>query len=796
MTPDTRTPAPLSPELAARLSAFASLFKGAACTVSLYPAEHPAIDAVLTRLVAASAAICAAGPVSLMVMPGNLLIGGAASQKRDQAVSDLAALLHSHLVGRLTVTRPVDAASWRLFLSILAHKPAEVRAEGGISRAWTTAGGRGLEVQELDYSTLVEERESGDEATWEMVVARCLLIDAVDLDEETLQTLAQIARDPSRFGDLLARIEEQASVAGDVWGRAQPLMRVLSGVLRHVARHEPASVDALVGSMAAAATRLSPDVLLELLAASRDGGPESEGVATVFGKMTDPMIARFVSRVVVSERGCTERLSEAFRALVPDPARQRAIASLARREVADLGLEGEDFDQLWSRVEELLLSYSDKPFVPETYNQELSAARAHSLEIEHVPDDPPARVAAWLTTIGDARLRALDLQMLLDLLVVEREPERYREVLDQVSSDVDDRLLVGDLHGARLLVEAMASAAKTEERSKPPSQPRASGQARAAARRDHDWLPSSCELEGGWLAEDREPAEPEALWETDVPAPDPGDAETQRQRRSAAARAVERLVTGSTIAVIAGHLNTVNEDEVEEIHGLCAAIGPSLVPRLAEALSTEGRARARQRLTGLLMTFGQEGRQSVDRLRRSPSAAVRRTAVQILRTFGGDEAVHDLAAMLEDPEGSVQREAVRALIGLGGGEAHEVLQQALLDEGSAGAAVMQELSTTRDENATPLFCQIVRNGQCAGAIREIYLKSIARLGTVGGRDAVETLREVLNHGSLWRPHRTREARHAIAAALARMKNGVGHEVLEEAAAHGSFGVRRIARRYL
>lgn len=732
MSPDTTASNSLQPETAARLTTFARACKAAARAVALYPPEHPAIETALGRLTAAATGAADRRPFSVQVSPDTLLVDGRGCQRPDPAIGDLAALLHSHLIGSITVSRRMDAGAWRTFLGLLAQNPIEIRGQGGFGRAWTTAGGLGLELQELDYATIVQERDSGEAASWDAIIANCLRVDALDLDEKTLRALAEIARDPARLGDLMARLEDQSSSA-DTRTRAASIARLLTALTGHVAREDPASMEAVLGNMAAAATRLSPDLLIELLAVSRERGREASPLAEMFARVTDPLLARFVSRSVVAERGCTARLAEAFRALAPDPERQRTVAVLAKRELANTSLGAEaGFEQVWARVEELLVSYSDKPFVPEAYNLELSAARTRSLEIEHVPDDPPARIAAWLTSVSDAQLRSLDLQLLLDLLRVEQDAGRWSDVLDLVATQVDDLLLVGDLARARRLVEALA-----------------------------------------------------------------GVSHARDDRGKAAETTVATLVAGSMVSVLAGHLNTVDEEGVEEVKRLCAAVGPALIPRLADTLSAEGRARSRQRLTELLMMFGEEGRQSVDKLRRSPSASVRRTAVQILRTFGGDEAVHDLAEMLEDREASVQREAVRALISLGSEEGHAILQDTLASDSSAArAAVFQELTTTRDENATPLFCYIVRHGACRGSLRDIYLKAIARLGAIGGRDGLETLRDVLNRGNLWAPRRTREVRAAAAAALAAMKDEAGRAVLEEAAAQGAFGVRRVARKYL
>jgi hypothetical protein len=108
---------------------------------------------------------------------------------------------------------------------------------------------------------------------------------------------------------------------------------------------------------------------------------------------------------------------------------------------------------------------------------------------------------------------------------------------------------------------------------------------------------------------------------------------------------------------------------------------------------------------------------------------------------------------------------------------------------------MQELSATRDERAIPLFCYMVRHLECAGSMREVYLKAVARLGAFGGTVAVEALQEVLHKGPWWAPMRAREWRTEAAAALAHIDTPEAREALEGAALNGSFAVRRIARKF-
>ena len=127
---DANRPPVLSADAAVHLAEFARTCKAAARAVSLYPAQHPAIVATLDRLSEATTRLTANGPARLQVSQHALLVDGAALPKPDQSVSELADLLHRHMIGGLTVNAGANASSWRALLLLLARSPDEVRADG------------------------------------------------------------------------------------------------------------------------------------------------------------------------------------------------------------------------------------------------------------------------------------------------------------------------------------------------------------------------------------------------------------------------------------------------------------------------------------------------------------------------------------------------------------------------------------------------------------------------------------------------------------------------------------------
>jgi HEAT repeat protein len=80
---------------------------------------------------------------------------------------------------------------------------------------------------------------------------------------------------------------------------------------------------------------------------------------------------------------------------------------------------------------------------------------------------------------------------------------------------------------------------------------------------------------------------------------------------------------------------------------------------------------------------------------------VRRSAIQMMREFGGSDALPDLTELLDDNEPQVQREAVRAILNIGTEAAYKILEQALTTGTlQSRDAIMQSIGTVRDERAT------------------------------------------------------------------------------------------------
>ncbi|HEY5617192.1 MAG TPA: HEAT repeat domain-containing protein [Vicinamibacterales bacterium] len=731
----TPTVNPMSADQSAALSEFARACRAAARSVSLYPRTHPSIQASLSRVTAAAGQFIPTDDILLTVHPDTLVIEGRSPERPDSAIGELAALMHERLIGALRIERAAGLEDWHALLLLLARPTDELIADGGIGKAWAAAGRAHFEIREIDYAEVLRERAGGGGKEWDAIIALCLEGGGA-LDEHGLTALLEALKDSSRFGELIERLQsDDLAGAASVSARAAALITLVQKLLEATSQWPKAQGEDIVLQTAAdGVARLTPDMLLALVRQTQSPDRERAQIASaVIDRVKDETVASFVANSIVKERGASERLAQALEALVLDGDHKERLLDLAKAEAASTPFGREaSFEELWQSATEMLTSYSDERFVSADYARELSGARKQAVDVERVSDDPVERIQVWLATISDAAVKQLDYRLLLDLLKVESDPVWWAEIAGIVSTEVERRTLAGDLEAAHQAAHAIVREAS------------------------------------------------------------PGGRELLR---AAAESAVERLASGRLARHLVLQLRKVEDDGVEPIVRLCHTIGPRIIKGLADALMVEENARAIRRLRELLFGFGAAGRHAVEQLKLSPNPAVRRTAIELLRMFGGHEALTDLAAMLRDEDPQVQREAARALIHVGSPEAITILHRALDD--SASTEILQELIGLRDEKVAPLLCFVLSRSKPRGSLVEIHIQTMEALGGLGGQpESVQTLRAMLYRGEWWAPYRTAALRRTAAAALRRIGTPDAMAVLEEAAHRGARGVRNAARMHM
>jgi HEAT repeat protein len=731
-------PEPLAAVETQHLTEFARACKAATRAVTLYPASHPTIVANLGRIAQLTSAQSLAGPLKITVLANELRVDGRAPSRPDAAIGELASLLHDHLIGELTISPGGDVDSWRNFLLLLGRSTDDVRAEGGIARLWSTTAGSHIELREIDYADVLRER-GGLHPQWDGILGSFLRGDggAEEFDEEATRMLLEIAKDEQQLGELFVALESRGAEDQSAQAKASAVVRMLQSIVKTVKKAKPEEIDGVLQNLSAAVGRLSPELMVSLLAQAETATSDAAGViGSVMSCMTPQTIAGFIARNAGADDSSINRVAQAFHTLVQEDDQRQRLIALAHDQASSSPFGStEGFEDVWNRVaERLLTSYSDKAYVSNTYARELSATRTQAVTIDQVNDDPPERVSAWLATVATSELRKLDLSLLLDLLVIEQEDGRWGTLMRPVVALLEDLMLVGDFDAAASLLALINEASKPEY---------------------------------------------------------------SKERRQHALIAIDMLVSGSMMRHIVAHVATMDDPQFDRLKAMCLSLGEEVVRPLAETISTDVSDRVRDRLSQILVAFGPTGRRQVERLKNSENPAVRRTAIMLLREFGGAEALPELTEMLRDRSPQIQREAVRAILNIGSRRAYEVLQNAITHGSTESReTIMKSLASVRDDRAAPMFGFIISHVDHKGEFLPLYLGAIEALGSLKSPDGVESLREALYRGEWWAPRRTASLRSAAAASLARIATPEALEVLEQALSAGPRGVRSAVRPHM
>jgi HEAT repeat protein len=719
----------LSDDLSGQLADFARACRAAIRAVSLYPATHSAIGAALDRTVAAAQRLALDRDVVLEVQPHALLIDRRLAERSDGAIAEVAALLHERLVGTFRIGRGIGTDDWRAFFLIASRSPDDLRAEGGISKVWERAGCSHLEIREIDYAEMLGGW-TNQSLEIEPVISYLLRAESATPDQAVLSSLGEAITDPARFGALVERLQSSSALPNTpVSARAVALIRLIRTM------RESGTSSSAGDVPMEAATRLSPEMLSALIERSQAAGagsPEAQTVSDVVTRMSDATIARFVAGSIGAERGANQRLAQALGMIAPSVERRTEVLNLAKEEATRTPI-GQDpgFEQLWQDAVELLVSYSDKDYVNTDYGRELSFASTRALEMERITDDPPARIDIWLSSLSNDAVRELDIELLLDLLQIERDPDKWAPVARAAVTEIERLVPLGQLQGAQRLLE------------------------RITAQVAHD-----------------------------------GAASLRREAESA----LQGLANGPLVNELAMRLRSDQEIALEPLSRLCRTVGRSIIHPLANALASEQDNRAIRGLCEILSRFGIMGREAFEQLKASQNPEVRRVAIELLRSLGGRDALSELTSMLDDADPRVQRESMRAIVRLGTSDAYTVLKRELLNGHRWRQTRLQQLVSIRDDRVIPLLCYVLDNTRPRGKLAAVHLEIMDTLGHLQAHpESIRRLRTALHRGEWWAPLRTARLRRAAAAALARVGTPDALAVLQDAATKGSSSVRMVAR---
>jgi HEAT repeat protein len=468
MTAPERGTATLAPELARRVGTVARALVAAGRSWSLYPPEHPAVRTSLDRLTAAIRAASAGQALSFGVSPDALMIEGIPVTTREGTTTEAAAWLHNRDILQLTFLSDVPPPALNQLLSLLSEDSESVRRAGGPAKAWAERGHTSIAIEQIDYAKVFEDREVERPARkkddlWRAIV-RAVLDRHKSLDEAMQGRLLAIAGDVGAIGELANDVMAPHHSAD-----GSPMLTTQAAAVVAAYRHLAGIVEVMapdrrtevMQNLAAATSSMDPRIVIEMLRPSDEPGAAATQVAplreSLAGAFDDMKVANLLATTLAIEGQASARLAEVFGTIAPDEPRKRRVLTLARELLSETSFgQTDQFKTMWSSMEELLLTYNERPFVGMDYKAGLDAIGGRA---EQMARDVAPELAGLIDTLEQENIRKLSVILLIDLLRIERDPKRAPEVARDVGALAEDLLLSGEYQMARQVTAALAEQA-------------------------------------------------------------------------------------------------------------------------------------------------------------------------------------------------------------------------------------------------------------------------------------------------------------------------------------------------
>lgn len=456
----------LSPELTRLSVTLARALAAGARNWALYPPEHPAVDASVKRLAEAVRAITSGAAFTFGVTPTTLLVAGLALPE-DQPVTETAKLLHDRDVLQITFLGDVPTPALHALLKVLSTQPDELRAAGGPAAMWQNAGHASIAIDQIDYAQILEDREVEQQADrkddiWKSLV-NAIIEGQATFDERQQQRLLEIAGSPMEIGELAGAV-----MAPKCNTDGSPLITTQAATVLATFRHlagivnvmEPDRLPEVMRNVAAATAMLDPHVVAQLMQMD-EGLQETPIVHKLASAFDDTKVAELLATALAKDGRATVRLAQVFDTIAPDEERKRRVLTMAQSMLSehDFG-KGGQFRAAWASMEQLLLSYDEKPYVSGVYQAAMEGAggRAEMLAAR----DLPPELAEWVETLGQDNVRSLSVLLITDLLSIEENADRAGEIARDMVALGEDLLLSGEFGDVVTVVRALKEGAERD----------------------------------------------------------------------------------------------------------------------------------------------------------------------------------------------------------------------------------------------------------------------------------------------------------------------------------------------
>jgi hypothetical protein len=726
----------LSPELARGLLQLARALLAAARNWTLYPPEHSIVGASVARLSDAIRQSTLGAIFSVGITPDTLLVEDAPADATQAAIAEAAALLHDRDLLRISFVGDVPERALQSFLRLLAVDADERRRLGGPAHIWAIDGDPSIALEQIDYEKVLA-REGGAvpeparrDDVWRSIVLSIVTTQQAMFDEQAQERLVAIAGSVPDIGDLATAVSApRCALDGSPMLTSQAAAvlaayRHLAGV---VSVKSPDRMAEVMNNLAAASLQLDPHVVVQLMNTNDSQEPSAQIVAGLASAFDDTKVAQLLATALALDGRASDRLATIFNTIAPDEDRKRRVLTLTRSLLneTDFGRAGH-FQTLWSSTEELLVSYNEAPFVSDTYRTALDevGTRAERMAAAELPAELPE----WMTSLGQENVRALSVQMLIDMLTIETDAKRAGEIAHDMEALAEDLLMAGAYQDASAVIAALS----------------ARGSSTNAIGRD------AC--------------------------------------RQALDRVGQSLALIETLSLV----DDLDDNTWETVRGLIVKIGPSTVTALSAVAATERETRVSQRASAVILAFGKSAVSRLAPLVGDERWFAQFTGATLLGAIGSADVVPLLQPLLRKSDPRVARAAVVALGKIDDAAAARAVQTVLrAATGDLRKTVIDALVVERDPRVVPLLSRVIAESAPLGADHVVVVEMLDALAQVGCDTAVPTLVTTSRVKRFLGGKRVKVLKEHAVDAMVRIGGTKAAAALDDLALSGDRALRRI-----
>ena len=724
--------ATLSPELTRQSIALARALSSASRNWSLYPPEHPTVEASVKRLAEAINRSVTGAVFTFGVTPKTLMVAGYPLPE-EQSVTDAARLMHDHDILQVTFVGEPDTATLHALLALLQRPADELRAGGGPAKVWQQPRQATVQLEQIDYEKILEDRNVDHTLEQRDDIWRSLVNSIVEghhaFDSLQQQRLLEIAGSAFDIGELAAAV-----AAPKCGADGSPLITTQAATVLATFRHlagivtvmEPDRLPDLMRNVAAATTTLDPHVVTQIMQTD-EGLQETPILDKIAQSFDDDKVADLLATALARDGRATARLARIFDTIAPDEERKQRVLRMTKNLLSeqDFGRSSQ-FKAVWNSMEELLLSYDESPYVSASYQASLEGAVGRS-ELYSTRDLPP-ELPEWVESLQQDNVRALSVLLITDLLRIEENGERAADIANDMAALADDLLLSGDFANSALVLGELH---KASERTVAPKAMRA------------------------------------AL-----------------------------TTVGESIALreAASMLSDFDEATLGTFAACCKSIGPIAIRSLHPALQSETETLDYVRARDITQRFGKAGISFIVQLADDSRWFVQRNAASLLGATRSPDAVPTLQGLLRRSDPRVLRQAVAALAGIEDPAAARALQTVLRAASGAGrTAVVDALVAEKDPRVVPMLTRILAESDPFGEDHQTVLDSLDAVRQLADDRATPAVATLMRQKKFFSRKKTRALKLAAVQALLGIGSSRAKSTLDEAGRSGDRMLKKTVR---